>query len=99
MKSLIYILLLSFLFLTPLGVVANAEMDLKGATKITMLKNDHLLVQKGIYRRDGNHTCDSVDLYKIEKNDNVFVETLTCEEAEKYYKKYKGKDYIRPEEK
>lgn len=93
MKSLFFILLLSCLFIIPLGTDVNAEMDLKGANKITMLKNDHLLVQKGIYRGDGNHTCDSVDLYKIEKNHHVFVETLTCEEAEKYYKKYKGKDY------
>jgi hypothetical protein len=58
-----------------------------------MLKNDHLLLQKGKWNKDGNHTCTSVDLYKIEKNGWIFVETLTCEDAEEYYKRYKGKDY------
>jgi len=99
MKRLIFILLLSCLFIIPLQTDANAKIDLDGVCKITMLVNEHLLVQKGTWRRDGNHTCHNVDLYKIEKYGHMFIETLTCEEAYKYYDKYKGKYYVRPEKK
>jgi hypothetical protein len=87
------------MFIIPFQIDANAKMDLDGVCKITMLKNEHMLVQKGMWQTDGNHTCDNVDLYKIERRGHVFVKTLTCEEAEEYYKKYKGKDYQRPEKK
>ena len=99
MKRLIFILLLSCLFIIPLQTDVNAKMDLDGVCKITMLKNEYMLVQKGTWRKDGNHTCVDVDLYKIKRQGHVFIETLTCEEAYEYYDKYKGKDYIRPEKK
>jgi len=98
-KRLIFILLLSCLFIIPLSTDVNAKLNLDGVCKITMLKNEYLLVQKGYYRRDGNYTCDYVDLYKIEINGHTFVKKLTCKEAEEYYKKYKGKDYQQPEKK
>ena len=93
-RIVIFLLLLFFIF--PITCDSNAEeLNFNGVCKITMLDNEHLLLQKGKYKRDGNHTCTSVDYYKIEKNGWTFVKTLTCEEAEKYYKRYRGKDYER----
>lgn len=95
MNRIILFLLVMF-FLFPITCDVKAEnLDMNGVCKVTMLVNDHLLLQKGKYKRDGNSTCTSVDLYKIEKNGWTFVNTLTCEEAELMYKRYKGKDYER----
>ena len=95
MNRIILILLVLF-FLFPITCESKAdELDMNRVCKVTMLKNEHLLLQKGKWSSDGNHTCTSVDLYKIEKNGWTFVETLTCEHAEEYYKRYKGKDYER----
>jgi len=98
-KSLFILLLGCIISILIIGVGSAGKLDLDGVCKITQLRNDHLLVQRGQWKSDGNHTCDSVDLYENERDSYKFIKLLTCEDAEKYYERYKGKEYIRKDKK
>ena len=95
MKKVLIFLLVVLFVTSPLFGNVSAKLDLDGACKITQLKDKQILVQKCQWKRDGNHTCTSVDVYEYKDRQMVFDRTVTCEEAETIYQQYKGDDYIR----